>query len=554
MNTKSISKVLPGKLLTIIQSIVCLVLILVICAMSFLPIFTLKVDMPDGVKTKVEEIMDELGNDDLKIPETIDVSLPFIVKSVVSTFSILDDVMEILSDVYDIQDSAEKLQEDADNMQNAADSMDSDIQNAEDNKEELEKKEEELNQSADELQGAIDNTKDKLHSVLDQDILNLIVLFVALFYVFTSNILLGFCNVLLFSMVFIIPITTVLSSIRAIIGFFTKLKDPGRGFHKVAKAFSALFAIFPLIFVVMILVPEIQFAGTVFVMLALCCVGLGISLIASRLKYYEKPEFRYINVLQIVSLCSLGAFLTFFFAMTKSSVVAEMFGHYGDYLLSAGGWKSALLPLILMIVFVVVLILMFGYMTNVVTRLACMSKSKSDNHIVTLSVGLLAIIIPIILMKTNFALAFSAETMKMYIISSVGIGLMFACEIVMAVLGKTLCANAGREHRADIVTGAYIYVESSESSEEAVEEKAVAEEAVAAEAVAAEVAVEEAVVEEAVAEETVAEETVVEEAVVEEAVAEEAVAEEAVAEEAVAEEAVAEEAVAEEATEEKIVE
>ncbi|MBQ9086885.1 MAG: hypothetical protein IJY47_06825 [Clostridia bacterium] len=512
MRSKALAKILSGKMLTLIQNIVCVVLIVVMALASFGTIFSMDVDIDSETKASVVDLLNDMksGDEKIEIPDKIDVSLPFVIRS----FGSLADVISAAVD------SVKETQENVNKLNNA---------------ENLEDAEEALN----DLEDSKNKSKDK--DLLSQDLVNFIVFFFALIASFKTHWMVGLCNLLLMFLVFILPLVCVIAAIRALIAIITKRNDPGKAFHKIAKALGSIISVFPLLLVVMVMVPQVQFGGAVTGILGMCVAALIVNLVVSRLKYYDKADFTYLNTVQIVSVGSLVAYLIFFTNIIKSDIMNVLFKRLGSYAVKEGAEAigSAItktenepdfLPVLITVLFVILTIVVIKYLSQIVTRIACMSKSKSDSHIVTGVIALITAILPFVLMNhEEFKLELVGDTKNAYTAAVVGLVLLFALEIVMMILSKTLCAASGAERRREIVTGAYIY---DGSDEETVAEEAPAEEA-PAEAVAEEAPAEE-VSAEAVAEEAPAEE-VPAEAVAEEAPVEEAPAEE-VAEEAPAEE------------------
>ena len=503
MRSKALAKTLSGKNLTLIQNIICVVLIVVMALTSFGTIFSLEVDLDSETKKSVEDFLSDMkeGDEKIDIPDEINVSLPFMIRSVGSLADVLKSAMDGLKEM---NESADRLNN-SDDYEEVSDAMD-DMKDAE---------------------------KDMKEGMLSQNLVNFAVFIFALGASFKTHWLVGLCNILLMFLVIILPVVCVIAAIRALIALLSKKNDPGKAFHKIAKALGSIIGVFPMLLVVMVMVPEVAFGGAVTGILGMCIAALVVCLVVSRLKYYDKADFTYLNTVQAVSVGSLVAYLIFFTNITKSGFVGTLFKRMGTYTAKEVGNAAAnaitknesaakpdFVPVLLTLVFVVLTISVINYLSQIVTRIACMSKSKSDSHLVTGIFALITAVIPFVLMNhKEFKLELAEKDESTFMVAVVGLVLILVCEIVMMILSKTLCSATPAERRREIVTGAYIYVDT--------EEEVVAEEAVAVEAPAAE----EAPAEEAPAEETVAEEAPAEEAVAEEAPVEEAVAEEAPAEE-----------------------
>ncbi len=482
MFSKSLAKKFPNSLVTRVQGIICLVLLVVIAIMSFGPIFTMDLDpdIADQVETALEKLDSEA---DLEVPETVEVSFPFMIKSIGS----LGDLFKTMAGTVKTATGA---------LKGGVETMD---------EADAEKLQNDMNKAQDDIKNLGKN----------QDFVNLLAFGIALAASFKSSWILGLCHVFLVTMVFVVPLVAVIRGIMALVSFLKNKDDAARSFRGVARSFVAIVGLLPLILLLKTLIPELQLGSGIMGILYMSIIGLVVCLAASRLKYYDKPEFKYLNVMQIVSACSFGAFMVFFTNMTKSNVMGEMFKQLGKYLLKVNVKKidfEVILPVLLVLAFVIILISVFTYLTQIVTRLTCMSKSKTDSHVVTAVINALVVVIPFVLAKTKLELELSDAVKETFVPACVGLVLMLVVEIAMAVLSKTLCADVSVERRQEIVTGTYSY----DLVEEAPAEEAVAEEAPAEETVAEEAPAEETVVEEASAEEAVAEEAPVEEAPAEE--------------------------------------
>ena len=534
MFSKALAKVLPSKALMLVQNLVCFLLVLVMCLVSFGTIFTVRIDLSDAMRDKLENIIrvatPEGEQSEIVIPDEIDVSLPYIIGSTGKVIGSAKNLMTVWNDIQELQRSANSLKDKKAELDQATqelnDAKQEGVTNVQEKLDNVQREMDGVQKELDEVEEKLGNVKEELRSMITQELVSILALAFTVASCFGTNLLLAICYIFLFCTAITLPLTAVVYGILALIFFFARVTRPERAFHRVARSFAGIFSLLPLILIAKIMVPGVELGYGVWGLLACVVAGLVISLTMSRLKYYEKPDFKYLNVLQIVSACSVGAFLLFFFTVLKSGVVGAMIARFGAYEASSGGMR--LLSWGLVGLFFVVLGMSFDYMIHVFTRFACMSKSRSDKHIVLTSIHMLAAVIPFVLMFTEFGLELEGTAQVCFILASVGLLLMLVAEIVLAVLDKTLCKEVSKERRRAIVTGTYIYVaaleiepvvveEASEITEaietaEPVETAEVSQEAEAADqtVVAQEATVEEAVQESAeeAAQEAVAEETV----------------------------------------------
>ena len=503
---KALAKHLPGKRLTMIQSIVTLLLVIVICCVTFGTIFTIPLAVDEDTQNFIQETLEEIndGPVEFTIPEKVDVNIIFLVKSIGAGVETVKSLMSGASDQDGINDALE-------NVEN------------------------------------IQNNKDKL---LSQDTVNFAAFIGAIYQSYQKSAILGYCYLLLVTMAFIFPIVCLFKGLIALFGFlFSFTSDWGKAFSRVSKAIYGTIKLFPVLLLLMILVPEIQFGWAIYTILGLCAAALVLNFTASRLKYYEGQDYRYLNILQILSACSMAAFLMFFFGIAKSGVIAALWDGINALNISTfNDIKENIITFALASVFVSLLTRILDFMPKCVTRLACMSKSKSSTHIPSTAMGLISILALYFLTKTDFKLELGSGKTA-FIIALVGVVLMFVIEILLKVIPNITCRQVTLQRRREIVTGAYYcdYIEETTS----VTEITPVEEAPAEVATTEEATTEVTTTEEATAEVATTEEATAEVATTEEATAEVTTTEEATAEVTTTEEAPAEVATTEVATTEE---
>ncbi len=505
---KALQKILPAKRLTLIQNIVCMVVMLAIVGLSFGTIFTAKIEQDDETQEMFDEVMtaldfdeDSKGND-VKLPKEVNVSAPFVIKSFVSIADVVKNLVDVIGDLDDIADDANDLNDSIDKAQN-----DKDLSNAKDNVDDI-------NDKTNKLESGVDSAKDKAKKAGDamksDGFVGLIALILAVVQAFSQNVILGIVYVILIFTVITLPLIMAIKFIIALVSFLKNLKDPGKAYPRISKSFRGMFAILPTLWMYKILAPQMTFGAPVIVMLVLCIVVLVINLLASRIKSYTPEEFSYINVLQGVSVVSVIGYFLFMLNIGKAELFAHIWDGIGSFIEKAKS-MDVLLAVIAVLAIVVTLIPASKLITKFATRLCCMvptgKKLAKDTYIVSAAFALILVIAPIFLMEGKFNMDLGKNGTS-FILASVGIVLMLAGEIAMPILKKSVCKGTTSDDIHAVLTGCPAGIEQAEygeeapAAEEAVAEEAVAEEAVAEEAVAEEAATEEAAEEEAAEEET----------------------------------------------------
>ena len=370
----------PRKL-TVLHTLISFLLIIVMFFFSLGTIFTLDVGEDKAIKESVSSLIKDMAKQNgensrkikVEIPDQVDVSLPLIIKSSGGAIKVLsvfgDTIKDSLGDVKKI---------------NEAKSMDDKIASMN------EMKKEQL----------------RLRDVLNQDVVNLICVFVAIFNAFSTNFVLGAAYAFILLAVITVPVACIFYSIICVVSIIKNRDDPAKAFHRVSKSFKSIISTFPLILLVKALVPAVQLGNAVLAMFAVTVAAIVLGLIISRLKSYERADIKYLNILQICSFFSFVSFAVFFVGMAKTRILEAFFENSGGFVadqmdkLAKKSSDTDIISLALMCVFIAALIIVCKYLISILTRLACMSTSKSDSHAITASIGLVLIVIPFILMKT----------------------------------------------------------------------------------------------------------------------------------------------------------
>ncbi len=418
----AITKALRGKSLTVIQNLVCVVLIVIMCLLSFGTIFTVSFPMNAEVKDAVEDTLSNIAGDgqtqSYEIKEEIDVNLSFLIKSVSSIGKVVKSVTSAVNELQGAAESGTMPEE-------------SPIQK---------------------------------EDILNQDLIDFVVFIFAIMASFRTFWLVGLCNILLIALVVILPVACIISAIGALLGFLGNTDDPGRASHKISKGFHRIINVFPMLLLILVFLPDVKFGGAVYGILALCLVGLGVGVLVSRVKKYEGDDFKYLNILQIGSVVSLIGYILFFVNIVGSKLfnaVFEMLGGHAvnELTAAATGAKKEVdfMPVMLTLILLAVSYFVIKSLTRIVTRIACMSKSKSPTHILSAVIALAVFIIPVMMMNSEPALELAKDQKGNFAAMVVGIFIMLAAEIALTVLPKKLCPACSATRQQEIVTGSYIY-------------------------------------------------------------------------------------------------
>ena len=524
-------KLIPAKTLTLIQNLICLVMMIVITIFSCMNLFVVPVNMNEDVRNTMEETMAKLSDDGtVEIPETIEIGLPMVIKSVASTGEAVKAMMDAAKSIKDTTDKAKDF---SSSMENA----DTDYQSPEDaqkSADEMQKQADDLSKGAEDAEAAAKNAFSKLTGAL----MNMILLIFMIIGGFKSGVIVGILYVGLLFTISVLPFYCIVRTIMVMVKFFTNLKDPDEGYHKISKTFGKTVCMFPIFLFYLLIIPGFKFTGTtrgIFVCLAIVLV---LNTLIPRMKDFSKAENRYLNAVQIISVVSIGAFLLFFFNIAKAGLFDAMFDRLGVIV-----GQSKDFPILEVAVVTAICVLLFltcKYLGRVACRLACMVKVTSngkvkDSCISRVVMALIVIAGIFYLTISDFALKLTSAGSTAFYMAAVGAVLMLGCEIALQTVKKKLSATVTPEQMKAVMVGCPSGIADTEAAPAAEEapaaEKAHAEEAPAEEeTLDGEIPAEERVVAESVTEEASAEEEVAVEKSEEKAEAEETTAEEAVEE------------------------
>lgn len=473
---KKLQSILPAKTLTLIQSIVCLIIMLVIVFMSWGTIFTAEVSKTDKAVETFESVVNSMGGDnDVEMPGTVEISAPYVVKSVGSLGDVLKSVMNTAKNISEVNKSYNSGNDiDPDKLQSDMDKFE-------------------------------DNANELSESLQSDEFVGFVTLIVAVVSAFSESFLLGIVYLALIVMAIILPILATIRFLIALVSFIKHISAPEISFSTIVKGYGAVFSMFPLLWLMKIIAPAVEFSSGVTVMVALLIVGLALNLVASRLKAYTPSQFKYINLLQGMS--AIGIVGYFIFMLNISGM--DLFGHIWDALpafVKSAEFSEYALPYIMIMIMVVLMISATSYVANIACRLACMVPAPKvvagrpvqfakDTYIASAAMSLGLIIAPIVLMVTKFSLDLG-DDMASFVIFSIGIIIMFVAEILMATLKKMLCSDTTAEDVHAVLTGCPTGdVSEAPAAQEAAATEATAQEAVAEETV--EIVTDEAVEEQA---------------------------------------------------------
>lgn len=486
--------ILPVKLLTFIQNLICLAVIVCVVALSLGTIFTATIG--DGAGDTYAKIIHTLDSeaDVPELPETVDVSLPYIIKSIGSVGTVakgmVSSVKSAVNNAKDLNDAANDINQSTQNTE-SINSME-DVENA------LQAKDE-LQNNVNDMQNSVENinksTSDIAESLKNEGFVNLVALFAVIGEAFSQSILLGIVYLALIVLAMFIPVYAAIRVIIALISFIIHLAKPQKAFSSISKAYIAILELFPALWLLKIMAPAIEFSTGIKTIVMLLTAGLAVNLIASRLKSYTPVQFKYVNVLQLISVASVAGYFMFMVNLSKTNIFDHIWNVLPKYDIT-----DKILTIVIILFMIGFLFTACEHIAKIACRLACMvptpktatgseTKFARDSYLASAIVPLLAVAAPVVLMVTDFKLDLG-DDMKAFILFAAGAGIMFVSELLMMILKKTVCHGLAPIDAHAVLTGCPTgdeYFASLKTEETAAtDEASVAEEAPAEETPAVE--------------------------------------------------------------------
>lgn len=409
-----------GKGLVRLQSIILIVLVLVMLFMSFGTVFTLDVNMNNSVRGELTKILKNVtGSSSVQIPEEVNVNFMTFVKSITSIAKITKAVTQAVNE----DTTPEKL-------------SDKEIQDLVDT----------LTFTYVAIYGFVDVLKTgglSGNGDLMARFIDAFISFICTFYLMIIAI-----------RIFIMLLFAALKAIRS---FLKSDCDAGEVVANLDKSIHRIIKIFPQLVIIRLLSSNYTYGSAVVGIFTLSVAALALGLVVSRLKKYEPADFKFLNVFQIISAVSILGLAIFVFSILKTNIFIEAVHAVLDkqFFTDLFNKEPDLLPLIMFVVLVATVTAGIKAIPSVLTRAACMSKSKSAVNVFGTVIAFLAVLGPALIRVSGKDFELTGDAKSNFTVAVIGLGIMLAAEIALKVLPDKLCADCSIENRQKIVTGAY---------------------------------------------------------------------------------------------------
>ena len=467
---KFLRNLMPAKTLTLLQNLLCIVVMAALFFLSLGPIFTVKLESSADMRDEFNEMAEDMGLDSVEFPEEVEISATGLISSVGGVMEAVSAIGEMAQDATDAMDSANNLMDETSDM----DDM-SDVEDVEDAAADAEEDMAELESSMDNVSAAMSGLGGVLAIML------------VVFEAFNQSFILGFVYMGLLGTVIAMPFVFGIKLVLSVLSFLKNLGKPFNAYPKMAKRIGEMFATVVGLMFLKVIVPEIEFAATVTTMIVICVVSFVINLVASRMKEFTPAQTTYQNVMQIFSIIGIGGFFAFFIGLNGTDLFNKIWARLGEVVgdtvvdAAVGSGEAAgnnMIAMVMIVVMIVLLFKAFDYLKQACCRMACMVPAgkllTKDNYTIRALLALSVVAIPMYLMNSEYALELTEEGMAAFGMMTAGVIVMIAAELILAFTKRVVCRASNEDIQA-VLTG-HPTEEIAAPVEEAPAEEAPAEE------------------------------------------------------------------------------
>lgn len=451
----------PKKLTATVQIWVSVLLLVIATSLSLTPIITLNTgDNIDKINEMIEKVAPsaleggETENGEGPIPETIDISAIKLVKSI----GVMGKVMKTT-----INAAKEK------DMSGTGDEI-AEIFKTDEGKESIV-----IAVSLVSTVASNFDTKDTDASGILASILTMLVSIIAL--------------MALLALTFIIPIMLAVATISALISALTNLDTPEAVSEKIARKLPGFISLPFTLMLFQCVVPGMTYGGGIVGICVTSILAAVLGLVISRLRSYDSAAFRYLNIVQGVSVLGVVGFVIFFFNLVKTNIFSTfLHGDFASYVTKVGVTLAAdktakvqegyAIDLILILIYVGLALASVAYLEKCAQRLAC-SKSANkkgkfpkDTCIGRAIVMLAVYILPTVVIgrrsyyedptsteaigDKSFLADLSDANLDALKMVLVGVIIILVAEIALIVLKKVFCKGMNAESMQALMSGAEV--------------------------------------------------------------------------------------------------
>ena len=276
------------------QTTVCILLIIVMFASSFIPLYTVDVDIPENVRSAVSTIESALNDPTVSDGKTVKVEFPE--KLNVNIFLFFRAGTKVNS-VINLYSRIEKLADNA--KQNTSNSY---------------------NQA---LRSLKETAKDARTLVTDSSFSNILALGATFYSAYTQSKAMMLIMVFMVMLTLIFPIALFSVLMKALLGLIIHRRNREARYLATMRTFKSAVRTYLLIIGMSLLGSGVNLSFGVILGLVSCIAGYLFSAFANRCKEHTPIGTKYLNTIQLISSVQTVLFFGFFFCLLKTEIVSQ---------------------------------------------------------------------------------------------------------------------------------------------------------------------------------------------------------------------------------------
>ena len=413
------------------QSLVCVLLIVLMFAASFIPLYSIDVDIPQKMQSAVYEI-EEVINDPL-ISDGESISIDFPDKLNVNLVLFFKAGTKI-KDVTRLYSGMMRLSE----VRNASSVND-------------------YHQAYSNLRKIANDTK---HIVSDKDFSNIVALGATVVSAYSQGTLMGIIMIIMLVMTVVLPISLFLALLITLIGLLIYVKRPEKRYLWIMKSFRRASRAYLIVLAVLLFDSSVNLSVGILIGLAACIFGFAFSAFSCRKKEYSPVGRTYLNVIQSAAAIQTALYFGLFFCIAKSEIIGQYTALIGKraipYIRSKEYGEEFLTQfrfVFLAFIGVVALVVTLSLLPALLSKLGGMSNSNKDSNIFATICTTVLLIVMSLAAVTEKTITVSDKGIIFTVLAFLCSTMLILCEVTVKLLRQSLCQGLKETEKYAILRG-----------------------------------------------------------------------------------------------------
>ena len=414
------------------QTTVCILLIVVMFASSFIPLYTVDVKIPDNVKSAVTTIESVLNDPTISDGNEIKVEFPEKLNVNIFLFFRAGTKVNSVINLY------ARIQQLADNAgQNTSNSYNQALRN--------------LKQTASAARDL----------VTDSSFSNILALGATFYSAFTQSKAMMFIMVFMVMLTLIFPIALFITLMKALFGLIIHRRNVEARYLSTMRTFKRAVRTYILIIAMSLLGSGVNLSFGVILGLVSCVLGYLFSAFANRRKTHTPIGTKYLNTVQLLSIAQTGLFFAFFFCLLKTEVVTQYTSIIAKnaipYIRAKVYGTEFLEQFMFMLTALLTtacLLAALSVLSGAMSRFGGMVGRNKDVNIISSSCTVVLVLLLVIITAKEPDISISGISLLFVFLSFLFAALIVSCEVLLICANKfKFKGNMKESERHAILTG-----------------------------------------------------------------------------------------------------